>query len=127
MPPISRDSLLNKGVSPEIISKSLAELKANKVSIKKKEELVLEELEDDELKEILEELEEEEGKSNQYLWLFINSGWLGPLCPERRKCLMVGVCFASCYGFSSTRSAQCTVYSTMQPALQIHQTSDYSF
>ena len=36
-----KDSLLNKGVSPEIISKSLAELKANKVSIKKKEELVL--------------------------------------------------------------------------------------
>tara|TARA_Y100000817_G_C16743708_1_gene493685 strand:- start:23 stop:745 length:723 start_codon:yes stop_codon:yes gene_type:complete len=38
-----------------------------------KEELVLEELEDDELKEILEELEEEEGKSNQYLWLFIST------------------------------------------------------
>ena len=38
-----------------------------------KEELVLEELEDDELKEILDELEEEEEKSNQYLWLFIST------------------------------------------------------
>ena len=34
-------SLLKEGASPEIISKNLAELKANKVSIKKKNEIVL--------------------------------------------------------------------------------------
>tara|TARA_Y100000590_G_scaffold140303_1_gene160912 strand:- start:1418 stop:2002 length:585 start_codon:yes stop_codon:yes gene_type:complete len=34
-------SLLKEGASPEIISKNLAELKANKISIKKNEDLVL--------------------------------------------------------------------------------------
>ena len=34
-------SLLKEGASPEIISKNLAELKANKISIKKNEEIVL--------------------------------------------------------------------------------------
>jgi len=38
--PVKR-SLLKEGASPEIVSKNLAELKANKVSIKKSEELVL--------------------------------------------------------------------------------------
>ena len=33
-----KDSLLNEGASPEVISKNLAELKANKVSQKKKED-----------------------------------------------------------------------------------------
>ena len=36
-----KDSLLNEGASPEVISKNLAELKANKVSQKKKGSLVL--------------------------------------------------------------------------------------
>ena len=36
-----KDSLLNEGASPEIISKNLAELKANKVSKKKNGDLVL--------------------------------------------------------------------------------------
>ena len=36
-----KNSLLNEGASPEIISKNLAELKANKVSKKKNEEMVL--------------------------------------------------------------------------------------
>ena len=36
-----KESLLNKGASPQIISKNLAELKANKISNKKNEELVL--------------------------------------------------------------------------------------
>ena len=36
-----KQSLLNEGASPEIISKSLAELKANKVSQKKSDEIVL--------------------------------------------------------------------------------------
>ncbi len=36
-----KDSLLNEGATPEIISKNLAELKANKVSQKKKDALVL--------------------------------------------------------------------------------------
>ena len=36
-----KDSLIKKGVSPEIISKNLAELKANKVSQKKNGEIVL--------------------------------------------------------------------------------------
>ena len=36
-----KNGLLNEGVSPEIISKNLAELKANKVSQKKNEEMVL--------------------------------------------------------------------------------------
>jgi len=36
-----KNGLLNKGISPEIISKNLAELKANKVSQKKNEEMVL--------------------------------------------------------------------------------------
>ena len=36
-----KDSLLNEGASPEIISKNLAELKANKVSQKKNDEIVL--------------------------------------------------------------------------------------
>ena len=36
-----KESLLNKGESPQIISKNLAELKANKISNKKNEELVL--------------------------------------------------------------------------------------
>ena len=36
-----KTSLLKEGASPEIISKNLAELKANKVSQKKKDELVL--------------------------------------------------------------------------------------
>ena len=36
-----KKSLLKEGASPEIISKNLAELKANKVSQKKKDELVL--------------------------------------------------------------------------------------
>tara|TARA_B110000014_G_C19674043_1_gene353862 strand:+ start:332 stop:565 length:234 start_codon:yes stop_codon:yes gene_type:complete len=34
-----KESLINKGVSPSIISKNLAELKANKVSQKKMERL----------------------------------------------------------------------------------------
>ena len=38
--PVKR-SLLNEGASPEIISKNLAELKANKVSLKKNDELIL--------------------------------------------------------------------------------------
>ena len=37
-----KESLLNEGASPEIISKNLAELKANKVSQKKMEKLFLE-------------------------------------------------------------------------------------
>ena len=36
-----KKSLLKEGASPETVSKNLAELKANKVSIKKSEELVL--------------------------------------------------------------------------------------
>ena len=36
-----KESLLNKKVSPEIISKNLAELKANKVSLKNEEQIVL--------------------------------------------------------------------------------------
>ena len=36
-----KDSLLNEGATPEIISKNLAELKANKVSQNKNEEIVL--------------------------------------------------------------------------------------
>ena len=36
-----KNSFIEKGVSPEIISKNLAELKANKISKKKNEELVL--------------------------------------------------------------------------------------
>ena len=36
-----KESLLNKGESPQIISKNLAELKANKISNKKSGELVL--------------------------------------------------------------------------------------
>ena len=36
-----KDSLLNEGATPETISKNLAELKANKVSQKKKDALVL--------------------------------------------------------------------------------------
>ena len=36
-----KESLLNKGESPHIISKNLAELKANKISKKKYEEIVL--------------------------------------------------------------------------------------
>ena len=36
-----KDSLLNEGASPEIISKNLAELKANKISQKKNGDLVL--------------------------------------------------------------------------------------
>jgi len=36
-----KESLLNEGASPEIISKNLAELKANKVSQKKNDEIVL--------------------------------------------------------------------------------------
>ena len=36
-----KNGLLNEGASPEIISKNLAELKANKVSQKKNEEMVL--------------------------------------------------------------------------------------
>ena len=36
-----KDSLIKKGASPEIISKNLAELKANKVSQKKNGEIVL--------------------------------------------------------------------------------------
>ena len=36
-----KESLLNEGATPEIISKNLAELKANKISKKKNEELVL--------------------------------------------------------------------------------------
>tara|TARA_B100001250_G_scaffold413846_1_gene449441 strand:+ start:479 stop:1060 length:582 start_codon:yes stop_codon:yes gene_type:complete len=38
---IVKDSLLNEGASPEVISKSLAELKANKVSQKKSGDIVL--------------------------------------------------------------------------------------
>ena len=38
---IVKDSLLNEGAKPEIISKNLAELKANKISQKKNGELVL--------------------------------------------------------------------------------------
>ena len=58
------ESMLNRirSTEPKAVKRNL-----------EKEELVLEELEDDELKEILEELEEEEGKSNQYLWLFIST------------------------------------------------------
>ncbi|SVE14724.1 uncharacterized protein METZ01_LOCUS467578, partial [marine metagenome] len=36
-----KNGLLSKGASPEIISKNLAELKANKVSKKKKGEMVV--------------------------------------------------------------------------------------
>ena len=36
-----KNSLINEGASPEIISKNLAELKANKVSMKKTDEMVL--------------------------------------------------------------------------------------
>ena len=36
-----KESLLNEGANPEIISKNLAELKANKVSLKKTDEIVL--------------------------------------------------------------------------------------
>ena len=36
-----KDSLLKEGASPEIISKNLAELKANKVSLKLKDRLVI--------------------------------------------------------------------------------------
>jgi len=36
-----KQSLIKEGVTPEIISKNLAELKANKVSFKKKDEIVL--------------------------------------------------------------------------------------
>ena len=36
-----KESLLNEGATPEIISKNLAELKANKVSLKRNDELVL--------------------------------------------------------------------------------------
>jgi len=36
-----KQSLIKEGVTPEIISKNLAELKANKVSLKKKDEIVL--------------------------------------------------------------------------------------
>ena len=36
-----KNALLNEGASPEIISKNLAELKANKVSMKKTDEIVL--------------------------------------------------------------------------------------
>ena len=36
-----KESLLNEGATPEIISKNLAELKANKVSEKKNDEIVL--------------------------------------------------------------------------------------
>ena len=36
-----KESLLNEGATPEIISKNLAELKANKVSLKRNNELVL--------------------------------------------------------------------------------------
>ena len=36
-----KDGLLKEGASPEIISKNLAEVKANKISIKRNEELVL--------------------------------------------------------------------------------------
>jgi len=36
-----KQSLINEGATPEIISKNLAELKANKVSLKKKDEIVL--------------------------------------------------------------------------------------
>ena len=36
-----KESLLNEGANPEIISKNLAELKANKISQKKNEEVVL--------------------------------------------------------------------------------------
>ena len=38
---IVKQSLINEGASPEIISKNLAELKANKVSQKKSDEIVL--------------------------------------------------------------------------------------
>ena len=38
---LAKESLLNEGATPETISKNLAELKANKVSKKKNEELVL--------------------------------------------------------------------------------------
>jgi septum formation protein len=38
---LTKESLLNKGASPETISKNLAELKANKVSLKRNGELVL--------------------------------------------------------------------------------------
>ena len=36
-----KESLIKEGATPEIISKNLAELKANKVSLKKKDEIVL--------------------------------------------------------------------------------------
>ena len=36
-----KESLLNEGATPEIISKNLAELKANKVSLKRNGELVM--------------------------------------------------------------------------------------
>ena len=38
---LTKESLLNKGATPETISKNLAELKANKVSLKRNGELVL--------------------------------------------------------------------------------------
>ena len=38
---LTKESLLNEGASPETISKNLAELKANKVSLKRNGELVL--------------------------------------------------------------------------------------
>ena len=38
---VVKDSLLKEGATPEIISKNLAELKANKVSIKKNDNIVL--------------------------------------------------------------------------------------
>ena len=38
---LAKESLLNEGATPEIISKNLAELKANKVSQKKNGEIVL--------------------------------------------------------------------------------------
>ena len=38
---VVKKSMLKEGASPEIISKNLAELKANKVSLKKKNEIVL--------------------------------------------------------------------------------------
>ena len=37
-----KESLLNEGANPELISKNLAELKANKISQKKEGEIVLE-------------------------------------------------------------------------------------
>ena len=38
---LAKENLLNKGATPETISKNLAELKANKVSLKRNDELVL--------------------------------------------------------------------------------------